>query len=94
MAFKLGRYETVVTAFAERAAGPGWSNMPVIVIIHDQRDGSLRREWVQPEEHTLAMQTLYDVSEAVHVKMRFAAELLRAPPKFKKRAAKTKRKRG
>lgn len=58
----------VVTAFAEPAAGPGWANSPVWVIVRGQ-DGALRQECLQPEEQSAAMRALYTVSAAAQAAM-------------------------
>lgn len=61
----------IVTAFAERAAGPGWANAPIQVVVMNA-DKKLRIEWLQPSEQTREMITLYSISEAVHLEMRAA----------------------
>lgn len=71
----LKKYESVVTAWAEPASGPGWANSPVCVLIYDQIRGSHRVEWLQPDELTHDMHTLYRVSAAVSGQMRQAAEM-------------------
>ncbi len=65
--------EKVVTAFAEYAAGPGWANRPIWVIVRgaDQR---LREECIQPEDQTAEMHALFRVSNAAHEAMRSAVE--------------------
>ena len=65
--------EKIVTAFAEYAAGPGWANRPLWVIVRgaDQR---LREECIQPEDQTAEMHALFRVSNAAHEAMRSAVE--------------------
>ena len=58
----------IVTAYAEGAAGPGWANSPIWVIVRGL-DGSLRQECIQPSEQTRDMVTLYGVSQAAHAGM-------------------------
>ncbi len=56
----------VVTAWAESAAGPGWANSPVYVVLRaTDGTGTLTTECIQPPEQTLEMHTLYAVSAAV-----------------------------
>lgn len=77
----LGKHDHILTAYAERANGPGWANAPVWVIVRSQLDGSLRQECLQPDEQTSDMQTLYRVSEAAHVAMTAAARSAGCLPK-------------
>lgn len=68
---KLAEHDHILTAFAERRAGPGWANSPVLVIIQDG-NGQLRVEWIQPDSHTADIIALFDVSEAAHRAMTIA----------------------
>lgn len=70
--------ETVVTAFAERASGPGWANSPIWVIVRDL-NGNLRQECLQPEEQTAEMAVLFRLSEAAHEAMTSAVLTALAP---------------
>ena len=72
---KIGKDETVVTAFAETAEGPGWFNTPVWVVIR-ARDHTLRMECLQSEEQTSRMLTLYSVSAACHNSMKGAIDAM------------------
>ena len=65
--------EHIVTAWAEPAAGPGWANRPLWVLIRDG-DGKLRVECIQPADQTVDMHILYSVSAAVHAQMTRAVE--------------------
>lgn len=65
---KLRKGESIVTAFAEGASGPGWSNALVWVIIR-RVDGALEQECLQPDEQTAEMSALYAVSAAAHGSM-------------------------
>jgi len=60
--------DRIVTAYAESAAGPGWANQPIWVIVRG-RDGALREECIQPDEQTDWMYALYAVSAAAHGSM-------------------------
>lgn len=62
-------HDTVITAFAEPAKGPGWTNMPIWVIIREQNTGKLRMECIQPSEQTPGMDALYMCSTAAHRSM-------------------------
>lgn len=77
---KLWKHDHVLTAYAEPAAGPGWANAPLWLIIRDARDGSLRRECLQPDEQTSEMRTLYPVCAAAHLSMLAAVERKRKMP--------------
>jgi len=56
--------DCILTAYAQPAAGPGWTNRPLWVIVQNA-DMSLRRECIQPEEQTAEMALLYNVSATV-----------------------------
>lgn len=64
---------SVIAAWAERCAGPGWSNQLVNVITMDQW-GGLHRHYLQPAEQTLDMLLLFDVSATAAEVMRKAVE--------------------
>lgn len=66
--FRLAEHEFVVTAYAQRASGPGWSNTPLWVIIQDG-NGKLRRECLQPEEQSDTIYILYGISDSVNVQL-------------------------
>ena len=70
---RLEKNERIVTAYAQRASGPGWSNMPVWVIVRDA-NGNLREECIQPDEQTAEIAHLFHVSEAAHFAMVAAVE--------------------
>lgn len=65
---KLSDGETIVTAWAESASGPGWSNSPLWVLVRSA-DGRLRVDCIQPDKHTRDMATLYRVSQEAHLAM-------------------------
>jgi hypothetical protein len=62
---KIAADESIVTAFCEYASGPGWSNALCTVIVRGA-DGSLRREYLQPNEQPPDVHTLFSVSAAAH----------------------------
>ena len=66
---ELKEHDRVVTAFANSAAGPGWANSPLWVVIRDGMTGLYREECIQPEEQTDEMHALYPFSQLAHVKM-------------------------
>lgn len=70
--------EYVVTAWAEAAAGPGWSNAPLWVLVGAPliTQKGYRIECLQPDEQTAAMVTLYGISAQVHESMRASAASL------------------
>jgi hypothetical protein len=72
---KLDAEETIVTAFAESAAGPGWGNSPVWVVVR-ARDHALRLECLQPDEQNREIRVLYGVSAATHAAMTKQVESL------------------
>lgn len=78
--------EKVVTAFAEYAAGPGWANRPIWVIVRgaDQR---LREECIQPEDQTAEMHALFRVSNAAHEAMTSAVESAVAARRTRRKVA-------
>ena len=70
---RLAKNERIVTAYARLACGPGWSNMPVWIVVRDA-NGNLREECMQPDEQTAEIAHLYNVSEAAHYAMVAAVE--------------------
>jgi hypothetical protein len=67
----ISKTDTIVCAYAERAAGPGWANSPLWVIVRNE-DGKLRQEVLQPDEQSREVVALYSISEAVHHAMLYA----------------------
>jgi hypothetical protein len=76
--------EKIVTAFAEYAAGPGWANRPLWVIVRGA-DLRIREECIQPQNQTAEMHALFRVSNAAHEAMKSAVE---AAVEAKRRCAK------
>lgn len=70
---KLFKDDAILTAYAERASGPGWANRPVWAIVRGI-DGKIRQECIQPEEMPHDMNLLYNLSEAAHLAMLNATE--------------------
>jgi hypothetical protein len=67
--------DTIITAFAESASGPGWANYPIWVVVRDSF-GDIREECIQMDEQTYKMLYLYDVSSAAHKSMTSAVNSL------------------
>ena len=78
---KLAATEYIVTAYAQVADGPGWSNRPLWVVIKDRLDGSIRQDCIQPSEQTHEMHLLYEVSQVVHTAMTRVVEAAVVRPK-------------
>lgn len=66
--------DTIVTAYAERASGPGWANCPLWVIVKGS-DGVLREECIQADQQTPDMAVLYNIAAEVHLALRRAVKL-------------------
>jgi len=64
-ALHMTRTDRMVTAYAQPASGPGWSNRPLYVIVED-RDGKLRSECLQPDEFSRDLSLLYGIASVVH----------------------------
>lgn len=60
--------DRILHAWADPAAGPGWSNSPVCVLVIDGNKQP-RIEYLQPSEQTNSMVTLYSISAAAHEAM-------------------------
>jgi len=60
--------DIVITAYAESAAGPGWANTPIWVILKS-REGLVHIECLQPDMQTRDMHILYDISQPAHLAM-------------------------
>ena len=85
--FKLAADEHVVTAYAQRAAGPGWANTPLWVIIQDG-NGKLRKECLQPEQQSGDIYLLYGLSDTLQgLLVNEVERLLRARKVRKKRGS-------
>jgi hypothetical protein len=57
--------DRVICAYAEPASGPGWSNMPLWVVVRD-KGGNLAERCLQPEEQSAEIIALYRISREVH----------------------------
>jgi hypothetical protein len=64
-ALHMTRTDRMVTAYAQPASGPGWSNRPLYVIVED-RDGKMRSECLQPGEFSRDLELLYGIASVVH----------------------------
>ncbi len=69
---KLEKHDHIVTAYAERASGPGWANAPVWCVVRSGLDGTFRLECLQPVEFSSEIATLYNLSAAAHDAMTHA----------------------
>ena len=47
----MGERDYVLTAWPERASGPGWSNRPLWVVVGTHGSNVFRRECLQPQEY-------------------------------------------
>lgn len=59
---------TIVAAYAESAAGPGWTNNPLWVI-YRTLGGELKQTALQPDEQTKEMRIMFQFSAVAHEKM-------------------------
>jgi hypothetical protein len=64
----INKDEHIVTAYAEYACGPGWSNTPLWVVVR-KMDNTFRLVCLQPEDQTETMRTLFDISASVNIDM-------------------------
>jgi hypothetical protein len=55
--------QQVVTAWAEKCSGPGWTNRVVWVLLRSMA-GELSIEAIQPTEQSDAIMTLFDIGAA------------------------------
>ena len=69
----LRKGETIITAYAESAAGPGWANRPIWIIVRDV-NGRIREECLQPGDQTIETNILYTICAAAHRAMVIAVE--------------------
>lgn len=67
--------EYVVTAWAETAAGPGWSNSLVLALVCKRGTTDYRIEYLQPDEQTKEMCVLFSTVAAATAAMTRAAKL-------------------
>lgn len=65
---EIGAGDRVVTAWAEKLTGAGWSNEIIWVLVCG-RDQSLRVQGIQPEQPTQRMLDLVSVSDAASTAM-------------------------
>jgi hypothetical protein len=65
--------KNIITAWAEPAVGPGWSNFPIWYIWRDG-NGKLHQDCIQPADQTAPMLFLYETSAAVSKQMKTAVE--------------------
>lgn len=58
---KLGKNETLVIAWADKCAGPGWSNTPIWYIVRTNI-GQLEQRCLQPDEQSKDIRILFGVN--------------------------------
>lgn len=63
---KLGKDDYIITAYPELAAGPGWANSPVWVIVKNRMTAIIREECIQPDEFSRDMYVLFKPAVAAH----------------------------
>ena len=80
------KHDTIITAFAERASGPGWANSPIWVIVENRVSGRMRRECIQPQDQTPQMGWMYCISAAAHASMTDAVRVSLLKPKKRKKS--------
>lgn len=73
--------EQIITAWAEHASGPGWSNRVVWVLIHDVAAGTYRVRGLQPHEQPHDVAVLFAVSATVSSEMAAAVAAVMAGAK-------------
>lgn len=73
----LNEDDRVVTAWAENASGPGWSNEIIWVLVRE-RGGKLREVAIQPEERSNGLALLHNISATVSQEMVWAVQALLA----------------
>ena len=71
--------ERVISAHAEPADGPGWSNQAVWVVYRD-KNNKLREFAIQPNDQTPGMHALYRISAEVHRQMKAEVERMMVKP--------------
>lgn len=73
---RMSKDDRIVTVFAEPAAGPGWANQPLYVVIKNRFSDFPRIECLQPDEQGRDLQNLYSVSASIHGRMKQIVEHL------------------
>jgi len=66
MTLKITKDEYVVCAYPKMAAGPGWANTPIVVVIKNRLNNTYREEYIQPKEQTDTMRIMFPVLNAAH----------------------------
>jgi len=62
----LSKTEKVLAVVPTYASGPGWSNRLASVYIGDFATSKFRVEYLQPEEQSKGLHTLFDIGAAAH----------------------------
>jgi len=67
--YKLAKTDHIVGCWCETAAGSGWSNYFIKVVVADKYH-KLRIEWIQPNEMTRDMVVLFNTGDALHSELK------------------------
>ena len=81
---KLQPHEYIVACVPRYAAGPGYGNSYMEVLIVDGATGALRTVALQPEQRTPAMHALFAICEAAHSAMLAEVQNVTKKAKVKK----------
>jgi hypothetical protein len=63
---KLSRTEKILSVVPSHEFGPGWSNSLVSVHIADYAANTFRTVYLQPDEQSVELRTLFSIGAAVH----------------------------
>jgi hypothetical protein len=63
---KLSRTEKILSVVPSYECGPGWSNALVSVHIADYSENTFRTVYLQPEERSVELRTLFRIGATVH----------------------------
>ncbi len=81
---RLQQHEYIIACVPRYVSGPGWGNSLLDVHIVDGATGKLRTEYLQPEDRTAAMHTLFCTCAAAHSAMMAEVEKVTKKAKVKK----------
>ena len=57
--------DTIICAYARKACGPGWGNRPLWVVVKT-KDGGLAERCIHPNEFSIVIDSLYDISNSLN----------------------------
>lgn len=69
MSEKLKKNEIIITAFSDTHTAPGYYNHTVRFLVMNIETGTLRLEWLQPDEFNSKLVTLHKISRSVNEQM-------------------------